>query len=290
MLPGGSFEVDADIRLESDDVLTNESYTWITFYFCLTTLWTAFLVTLPVATQVSPTNYYAHHPGWYTGNDVIRFIEPVGGLLLNCLVMYKSGILSEKKLSSATWWVMGIFVFGCSLYLQGGAFHSASNMFKNSLEQIQNKYDDDRYDSLHMYMRTVWEHEVSHYIYATGLVIMHGAQAWAYRNLRAPSQGLSLYGKLLLAASTGLLAFLIFAVALQFPAGTIVGFIYLILYGGVTVGGYLISLYRDGERRALTEFGAFPVIHHFFVAYVLSFVALVLWIISQGGFKSRSGN
>jgi hypothetical protein len=290
MLSGGSFEVDADIRLESDDVVSNETYTWITFYFFLTTLWTAFLVTLPVATSVGPDNYYAHHPGWYTGDDVIRFIEPIGGLLLNCLVMFKSGILSEKKLSTESWWAVGIYVLGCALYVQGGAFHSASNMYKNSLEKIQAQHDDDYYDALHYYMRTVWEHEVSHYVYAAGLVTMHAAQAWAYRNMRAPEQGLSIYGKLCLAASSGILAFLIFAVALQFPAGTIVGFIYLILYGGFTIGGYLFRLHRGGERRALGEFGSLPVIHHFFIAYVLSFIALVLWIIAKGGFESRSGN
>jgi len=281
-----SFNISGDGAQVVEDGLPTEHYTWVIFWILLATVWTTFMVSLPVATEIGPNDYYAHHHGWYTGNDVVRFLEPIGGLLLNCIVLYKSKILTAE-LTNQQSVAMIIFVFGCALYVQGGAFHSASNMFKNSLEDVQADYDDDRYHALHYYMRTVWEHGVSHYIYAVGLVIMHAIQAWSYRELRAPEQGLSLKAKVLLGCSSCVLAFLVFVVATQFPSGTIVGFIYLLLYGFGVLGGYLVTLYRNGERRALTQFGFLPVLHHFIIAYFLGFVILVLWIIAAGGFVQR---
>lgn len=36
-----------------------DSPTWIAFYLFVTTLWTLFLVSVPVITEVGPDNYYA---------------------------------------------------------------------------------------------------------------------------------------------------------------------------------------------------------------------------------------
>lgn len=284
-----SFNIETHIVVTDDDIeKSKEPYTWIAFYLLIANIWTLILVTLPVVTQVGPTNYYEDHHDWYTGNDVIRFIEPVGGLLLNFLVFFKSGIFT-KSLSIGEVICVFTFMFGAALYLQGAAFHSASNMYKNSLEQIRNNRDDDFLDPLGYYMRTVWEHEVSHYIYASGLAIMHVAQAWAYRDMRAPETGLTRLGVFLLCCSSIAFGLLLFGVTLQFPAGTIVGFLFLVLYGLGTVGGYHWYLYAyKNEPAALKEFGHLPVLNHFLTAYVIAFFALVLWLIGAGGFKSRA--
>ena len=288
MMKASSFSVETEvIRVESVGNRSDDAYTSIMFFIFLSVLWTLFLVCLPVVADVGPDNYYEHHPDWYTGNDVIRFIEPIGGLLLNCVVLYKSKIF-RGELSGQDAWAVMIFVFGCALYVQGGAFHSASNMYKNSLETIQKNRDDDYFDPLHHYIRTVWQHGVSHYIYATGLAIMHAIQVYSYRELRAPDEGLPVAAKGLLVCATLLLAFLLLAVALQFPSGTIVGFLYLILYGFGVVGMYLVMLYRSGERKALTQFGHLPVVHYFATSYALCLFALVVWICAKGGFVTRS--
>lgn len=174
------------------------------------------------------------------------------------------------------------------MYVQGAGFHSASAMYKNSLKNL---VDDDAqaYDPLYYYMRTVWEHGVSHYIYAVGYALMQAAQLWAYRDTRYAEESITLTAKLLLVCSGTLLGLLLLGVALQFPSGTIVGFIYLTLYGMVTVGGYHLYLYKkNDERKVLTELGYLAVPHHFLIGYVLSYVALILWIIVVGGFHSRS--
>lgn len=284
-----SFEIESHIVVTNDDIAkSKEPYTWIAFYLLLTNLWTLLLVTIPVVTQVGPTNYYEGHHDWYTGNDVIRFIEPIGGLLLNFLVFFKSGIF-KNNLSIGEIVCVCTFMFGAALYLQGAAFHSASNMYKNSLEEMRNNRDDDYFDPLAYYMRTVWEHEVSHYIYASGLAIMHLAQAWAFREMRAPESGMTKLGVYLLCCSALVFGLLLFGVTLQFPAGTIVGFIFLVLYGLGTIGGYHVHLYvHKGEHAALRQFGHLPVLNHFLAGYVFAFCALVLWLISVGGFKSRA--
>ena len=266
-----------------------DSPTWIAFYLFVTTLWTLFLVSVPVITEVGPDNYYADHPGWYTGNDVMRFIEPVGGLMLNFLIFYKSGIMKPKMTRNEVACVTA-FIFAASLYVQGAGFHSAAITFKNSLERVaDDQYDDNEYGPLHFYMRTVWEHGASHYIYAAGYALMQAAQLYAYREVRYPEGSVTVFTKALLAGSGTLLGLLLLGVALQFPSGTIVGFIYLVLYGLFTVGGYHFYLYvYKGERKVLTDFGHLLVLHHFLLGYVLSFCALVLWLIVVGGFKSRS--
>lgn len=283
-----SFNIESDVVVMDDDVVNSrEPYTWIVFYLLVANLWTIVLVAVPVLTQVGPTDYYHSHDHWYTGNDVLRFIEPVGGLLLNFFVFLKSGIF-KKSLSIGEIICVFTFMFGASLYVQGAAFHSASNMYKNSLEEIRTDRDDDFLNPLEYYTRTVWEHGVSHYIYASGLAIVHLAQAWAYRNVRAPPSGLTALGAFLLCCSSTVFAMLLFAVALQFPSGTIVGFIYLFLYGLCTVGGYHVYLYvYKDEHAALKQFGHIPVLNHFLAGYIVAFVALILWIIAVGGFKSR---
>ena len=266
----------------------NQSPTEIAFYLLLTTLWTLFLVSLPLFTNIGPDNYYANHPGWYTGSDVVRFIEPIGGLMLNFLVFMKSGIL-QKEASRSDGLCIAIFMLGGALYVQGAGFHSASVTFKNGLESIQDGQDDKGFDSLYYYMRTTWEHEVSHYVYATGYALMQAAQFWAFREVRYPKEKITFATKVLVLFSGTFLGLLVLGVALQFPAGTIVGFVYLTLYGMVAVGGYHLHLYlRKDEPEALTLWGFLVVPHHFLLGYVLSYVALILWIIVSGGFHSRS--
>jgi hypothetical protein len=266
---------------------SNTLYISATLEILLATVWTLFLTTIPVIANIGPDNYYANHPKWFTGNDVMRFIEPLGGALLNFLVFQSSGITRKAQSLSSDICIYS-FVFGLAFYVQGAGFHSASNMFKNSLETIQDEHDDTYYDSLHYYMRNVWEHAVSHYVYAIGLVLMHLCQAWAYKDFKAPTNGLPIAAKVSLVCSSLLLALLIFLVALQFPSGTIVGFIYLLCYGMCIVGGYHAYLYRyRDEKKALTEFGYLPILHHFFVAYCVALAMLIIWIISVGGFYSR---
>ena len=195
---------------------------------------------------------------------------------------------------------IGVFMFGAALYGQGAGFHSASAMYKSALDTID-KDNDDRLDPLMYWIHTVWQHIVAHYIYAVGLCIMQATQAYAYRNCRVPcksvgatdsdgnsSSGLALPDKVLLCFASVVLGLLAFGVCIQFPAGTIVGFIYLILYGFGAIGGYHCYLYFTEKDAAVWQFGNLPVLNYFLLGYSFAFLMLVCWMIAVGGFVSKS--
>ena len=95
----GHEKADRDALVDDDCALRRNkgevSLRWILLYFLIANIWTFVLTSIPVLTNTGPDNYYAHHPDWYTGDDVIRFIEPVGGLLINFFILYRSGIFKE---------------------------------------------------------------------------------------------------------------------------------------------------------------------------------------------------
>ena len=51
-------------------------------------IWVLIFTAIPVVANVQPDNYYSRHNGWYTGNDVMRFLEPVIGYVLVHMLLY----------------------------------------------------------------------------------------------------------------------------------------------------------------------------------------------------------
>ncbi|RYY79881.1 hypothetical protein EON63_16980 [archaeon] len=229
------------------------------------------------------------HRDYYTGNDVIRLIEPIGGTMLNFLVFYHSGIF-KHDVYKRNFTCICLFILAAAVYNQGAGFHSCSNMFKNAMQA----YDDDNFtnssnfNELEYYVRTVWEHIVSHYIYAGGYVCMNLCQLYAYKNVRAPILGLPCRAKAYLIVSSGLYGLLVAAVAINFPSGLIVGLVYTIVLGIGGIGGYMCHQYIYRNDQQVGVFGARPVVHHFFLGCVVGLVLILIWIALQGGFKTRS--
>lgn len=270
---------------------SNVPYRTILFIILFTVSWTLALTFVPVFVTLPPDNYYAHHPNWFSGNDFMRFVEPVGGLPLNFLVFYKSGIFRHMNAHENVLCLF-IFLFGAALYEQGSGYHSAANMFKNALETIMT--DDDtapnsrEYENLYYYMRTVWQHIVAHYIYAAGYAIMNFAQVYAYRDVKAPQLGLTRNGKILLTLSSLAYGVLIAGVAINFPSGLIVGLLYTVLYGICGIGGYIYIQYRIVGDKSIIGFGNRPVVHHFFFGNLWGFCLIIAWIGYTGGLVTRS--
>ncbi len=261
------------------------SFRRIFITFTVTYAWTLLLTAIPLTVGVGPYTYYAGHRDWYSGNDMMRIIEPIGGFILNFIVLQNSGIFRKEKTKRNLACIF-IFFFGAALYSQGAGYHSAANMFKNALDKIE--YDDPNLTDLAYYMRTIWEHIVGHYMYATGYVIMNGCQAFAYRELKAPQLGLTLEQKVWLVLASSSYALLIAGVAADFPSGTIVSLIYLLLYGFGVVGGYILFLYKTETESSALLFGYRPVLHHFLLSYCMALVLVIAWISYVGGFRSRS--
>lgn len=255
-------------------------------------LWTFFMTIIPVVTQVGPQTYYEGHRSWYTGNDVIRFLEPIGGLPLNFVILWKSGIFRDNISSGAIACVL-LFLFGAALYEQGAGFHSCSNMIKNAVETII--VDDDtnvplqnnELENLYYYLKTVWEHAVSHYLYGVGMAIMNFSQFFAFRNHTVNNLTTVKYTKYWIVASSFMMGLLIFGVSIDFPSGTIVGFVYLMLYGMFGIGGYIFHEYHVKKDVNIIVLGNRPLVQHFFYSYCWALAILLLWIAAVGGFKGR---
>lgn len=266
----------------------HKPYSNLFLLFFVSNIWTFILTVLPVFASIGPTTYYSGHPGWYTGNDVVRFIEPFGGFIFNFYLFERSGIFARTRSVSDSL-VVFIFLFGCALFGQGAGFHSASNMFKHSTEGIMHFHDDVAVRDEYYWIRTVWEHEVSHYIYAVGYAIVAACQAWVYRDHkfeRLPD--CTWYGGFspLLILAAIVYGALLTGIAAEFPSGVVVMICYLGLYGFCGIGGYLLHEYYFLGRQF--AFGERPVLHYFLLSYVLSFTFLMAYIGLVGGLHTRS--
>jgi hypothetical protein len=274
-----SFDTGRENLLETANPHRGTIYLFLASY-----LWTLILTGVPLAFTVGPVTYYANHPDWYTGDDVMRFLEPVGGMLFNFMILYKSGVFKKELDWTETVWVM-MFFLGAALYEQGAGFHSASNMFKNAMQTID--YDDRDMTDLYFWMRTIWEHIISHYIYAVGYAIMTAVQCYLYREYKSPQNGLDCISKVLLVLASLTFALLIAGVAADFQSGLIVAIVYLVLYGFCVVGGYVFYVYHYLNDKTVAVFGSRPILHHFLLSYVIAFVLVILYIASVGGLKNR---
>ena len=61
------------------DNLTSREVVCLLALIFISNLWLLIMTSIPVAVNIPPDDYYNNHPGWYTGNDVMRFLEPIFG-------------------------------------------------------------------------------------------------------------------------------------------------------------------------------------------------------------------
>lgn len=297
----------------------------VVFMLFLSTIWTLVLTVVPVLSSVGPNNYYLPDRDWYTGSDVMRFVEPVGGLLLNCIVLYQAPVfhINNTQIESPGagdflglpehWLLLSIFAIALAVYQQGAGFHSASNMFKNALATIidPDNNDDIAYNgklhTLYFYMRTVWEHDVSHYLYAVGLVIAQMCQLYAHWGRKGSDALLthsvlsndslqmgddhtaSPFTKVLLFFSALSYGVLIAAVAINYPAGLIVGLAYVLTLLAVLFSKLTVEYRSDADRRAF-HYAHRPVVHHFLVGSLWALLFIIIWIIINGGIVQRANS
>ena len=83
--------VEIDTEGENENVIPPR-YPIIFGLFLLSQVWTLLLTFIPVFVTAKPNNLYHHYTDWYGVNDVIRLIEPIGGLPINFAILLESGV------------------------------------------------------------------------------------------------------------------------------------------------------------------------------------------------------
>lgn len=269
-----------------------------TFHLIIFTVaWSILLSFIPFFVEFDSTAHMYEKDGWYGLADIIRFIEPVGGMPLNMAILMWSGFLVKANAQV----ILTVFTFSGTIYVQGAAFHSASVMFKNAVEKYDEMYDGNRYITDMLYwIRTIWQHIISHYLYACGYAVFVVCIVWVYKDHEVQiKQDIGATRRLCASITIAaiLYAILLVGVAINFPSGTIVGFLYFIIYG-LGFHYYLLlkssawEILTTGDLRLHSTWRDFifkrPVVFYYLAGHTLAFVILICWIISVGGFYSQS--
>ncbi|TPX38796.1 hypothetical protein SeMB42_g06563 [Synchytrium endobioticum] len=181
-------------------------------------------------------------------------------------------------------WLWMAWALAAAVYQQGAGLHSGANMFKHVVEDAA-MLDPDAPDAVllrdgYAWMRTTWEHYVAHYLYAAGAVLVSFTHAYAYRDYQ-PTRPVGAAQKALLLCAAVLYALVIASVAVEFPKGTVVALLLIVIYGWAVLGTFLV------RRKQVLSIGTRPVIQYFFYSYCVAFIIVLGWMIHVKGISNR---
>ncbi|TPX69266.1 hypothetical protein SpCBS45565_g02605 [Spizellomyces sp. 'palustris'] len=222
---------------------------------------------------------------WYVGNDVIRLLEPIVAMPLYFAVILESGIFSRGS-TKEKYLVGTLFMISAAIYQQGAGFHSAANMFKHPFVDFMDENPDlvsqySFFNDFRTWVRTDWEHGIAHYMYAAGGILMAFVIAYLYRNVHDPMR--SSIDKVLFVAATLVYGLIIGSVAIEFPKGSIVALVLVVVYGFGVIGSFLFR--REGKQAR--RLGRRYVLQYYLLAYVVAFIIVLGWVAHVRGFGNR---
>ncbi|KAJ1344843.1 hypothetical protein BSLG_000358 [Batrachochytrium salamandrivorans] len=231
------------------------------------TIITLFFVTFTIFATLP--NIPTRRPGWYVGNDILRLLEPIVSLPFQFFILLESGIF-QRRLNLGNTIAIVVFMVAAALYQQGAGLHTASIMFKHT---IQTAVDDADAGSLlpllleiKSWIRDLWEHIISHYMYAIGGIIVSFVNAYVFRHYTVPVEvSRSRLFRLVWVANTFFYGLIVGAVAIQFPKGSIVALCLITIYGFMILGSFLY--YRG--YLTLNKLGSLPVLQSYFGSYIV---------------------
>ena len=232
--------------------------------YLIQTTFTLLLTAIPVLVK-TPS-------GLFGINDFIRLIEPIIALPLQYAILHQSNP-SIKTIS--------IFLVFASIYQQGSGYHSSFTLAKNLLRFIYPAYiESTDLLALHSLYRDLWEHILSHYIYAFGYLIMSCIYIIQYRNT---SQELNKIEKVIFCAAVVILGLLVGAVSIDFTGGSYVG-LCITISSVIILTVYLVV--KDGVKSLVDGFKR-PVLRYYLYSMLIGLFIITVWIIRYG-FKDRA--
>ncbi|KAG9288666.1 hypothetical protein G9A89_006767 [Geosiphon pyriformis] len=224
--------------------------------------------------------------------DLYRFTEPLVGLTLMYFILSSAEIFSDRLEHTRKYFGLipeqvfskFLFMIGAAIYGQGAGMHSTAVLAKHKIKDIIIKHPEiiSQYPEVqdaYTFLRTDLEHVIGHYLYAGGAVLITWSHLLAFRRQRhdAIENTLSLIPFILGSIAY---AILLTGVAINFPKGTIVGLVYVLVIGTPLV----IYLLRSGH---LFSKGRRLVLQSYSFGYILSLVFILIWIGVNKGFKDR---
>ncbi|RIA92952.1 hypothetical protein C1645_763723 [Glomus cerebriforme] len=278
------FRSDESIRLGINPKLpmSEKSYDRrIIILLVITPIWTLLFTIIPVVTKFQGV-----------AADIYRFLEPVVSIPLQYFIMVSSEVFIDST-QGGRQFLFGLsersflniwFLIGAALYAQGAGLHSTAILAKHSIEDVITSHPEivQQYPVLNdvlYYFQETLEHTIGHYLYATGFLIITWAQLFAYR--RQKHDGIDSLKGTLWWITGGILFGLLHAfVAIEFPHGSLVILIYLLIVGiAITLHLYRFKiLFTKGRRLVLQSY---------LIGYTTALVIDLIWIAVVGGFKNR---
>ncbi|KAI8821318.1 uncharacterized protein EV422DRAFT_37713 [Fimicolochytrium jonesii] len=226
-------------------------------------------------------------PQWYVGDDVVRLVEPFVAVPLMFALVLESGVFATGS-RRAQYTISTLFMLAATLYTTGAAFHSAAAMFKHPLADFILTHADlvvayPFLTDLLLWIRTTWEHNVSHYMYAAGGMCMSFVVAYVYRDVNA-HDGFGVVQRTVWAAAAVIYGLIIGSVAIEFPMGSLVALILILGYG---FGILATFLYRREGFRGMFRWGRRYVVQYYVMSYCIGLVIVVAWMVHAKGFRNR---
>lgn len=224
------------------------------------------------------------HDNWYVYNDIFRLIEPIVAMPFQVLILCETNIFGPFHTQTrGNLALLVMFCISAALYQQGAGFHSASNMFKHAVESVRTPESVAAYpliEDVYDWIRDLWEHLVSHYMYAGAGILISWVNAYKLRNLVIPKgpRRNALITWVLAAVVYGLI---VGSVAAQFIKGSIVALCLIFVYGFGVLGTFLHTR-NDGWIL-----GKRIVIQYYLLSYCIALVITIGWM-SVNGLKSRN--
>ncbi|KAI8910882.1 hypothetical protein EDD86DRAFT_173192, partial [Gorgonomyces haynaldii] len=253
------------LQIEDQPISNQSNLDRLCLLFSLSSFFQIILTIVPVLAELP--DFTAPYPGWYGLADLIRLLEPIVALPLHLLLF--TDMLKYLNPSERLWMTV-LFGVSVALYQQGAGFHSASNMFKHSVETLsKNATAAQQYPQLvdiYQWMRDEWEHLISHYMYAVGGILISWIYCFGFRNLESEPLDRSQRIKWLVCSL--LYSIIVTAVAVQFISGYVVALVLICVYGFGVVGGFLYWK-RDYKGKRV-------IVHYFLHSYLMSFVLVII--------------
>jgi len=178
-----------------------------------------------------------------------------------------------------------LFMISAAIYQQGAGFHSAANMFKHPVEEVITVHPEaatayPELKEIYSWMRDLWEHKISHYMYAVGGILISFLQAYVYRHVNAPRFNNHI-DRALWCATTLLYGLIIGSVAIEFPMGSVVALVLILVYGFGILGTFL---WRIGGGWI---WGKRYVLQYFVWSYAVGLIIVIAWMIKAKGIGNR---